>query len=165
MSGSVSGLSEAHRAEARHIVAKGAALLLAHPNAIHYTQGSHRWEGIDRHLLVSRGQFPDECDCSSTATWLLWNALAVRFGVRDVVNGTHWRAGFTGTMLNHGKIVVHRKNIKVGDQAIYGRRGTTGSHVVTCLGGGVGLSHGSERGPLKVDLDYRGDLMVVRRYI
>jgi hypothetical protein len=161
---SVSGLSSAHRAHARHVVARGAALLLSHPSEVHYTQSAERWEGIARRLLVSRGEYPHHGDCSSTATWLLWNALEHAYGVRDVVNGDSWRGGFTGTMLQHGKPVRHEGNVQVGDLAIYGR-GYPGEHVAVCLGGGVVFSHGSEAGPFKLALHYRPDILAIRRYI
>jgi hypothetical protein len=161
---SASGLSAEHRAHARRVVAAGAELLLRHPREVHYTQGGGRWEGIADRLLIARGQYPHHGDCSSTATWLLWNALAHLYGVRDVVNGTSWRAGFTGTMLTHGKPVRHEANVKVGDLAIYGR-GAPGEHVAVCLGGGVVFSHGSEAGPFKLPLHYRRDLLEIRRYV
>jgi hypothetical protein len=118
---SVSGLSDAHRAEARRIVARGCELLLAHARDVHYTMGPRRWSAIDARALISRGQILHEGDCSSTATWLLWNALAHHFGVRDVVNDTHWRAGYTGTIARHGKPVQRDGNIKLGDLILYGR--------------------------------------------
>jgi hypothetical protein len=39
---------------------------------------------------------------SSFATWCLWNGLALRFGLGDIVNAAGWTAGYTGTMLEHG---------------------------------------------------------------
>lgn len=164
MSGSVSGLSEKHRQAVRVVVAHGASLLLGHQAAVHYTQGPLRWEGITKRLLISRGQAISHGDCSSTATWLLWNGLYVLFGVRDVVNGSDWRFGFTGTMLAHGKAIRHESNIKVGDLAIYGH-GAPGEHVAVCLGGGMVFSHGSEAGPFKAPLHYRPDLLSLRRYV
>lgn len=161
----ISGLSKPHRAEARKIITRGAGMMLSNSWRVHYTQGSARWQGIDRRLLVSKYQYPTYCDCSSSATWLLWNGLHVLYGVRDLVNHLNWRAGYTGTMLQHGTIIRDYSNIKVGDLAIYGRRGSTGSHVALCLGGGYIFSHGSERGPVKTTLHYRPDLMTVRRYI
>lgn len=161
---SVSGLSAKHRAEARATILKGCGLMLAHPDRIHYTQGPQRWEGIQLARLVSRGQVPAHSDCSSSATWLLWNALAVKFGVRDVVNATGWHSGYTGTIGQHGKRVVHDKNIKVGDLVLYGRRWPF-EHVAVAVGGGYVFSHGSERGPFKLPIDYRSDRAQVRRFI
>lgn len=165
MSDAISGLSERHRREARKIIAHGAGLMLDHQAQVHYTQDGRRWQGIDRKLLVAKGQFPSYSDCSSSSTWLLWNGLHVNFGVRDLVNGTNWRAGYTGTILQHGKVVHHEENIKVGDLALYGPHGSVGSHVALCVGGGYVFSHGSEAGPFKTTLHYRPDLMCVRRFI
>jgi hypothetical protein len=161
---SVSGLSDKHRAHARQIITKGAALMLANRSSVHYTQGARRWDGINKRLLVSRNQFPSYSDCSSSATWLIWNGIHIPYSVRDTVNAAGWRYGYTGTMLQHGKLVRDHDNIKVGDLAIYGH-GFPGVHVAVCLGGGMIFSHGSEAGPFKTSLHYRGDLMQVRRYI
>lgn len=161
---SVSGLSRAHRLEARRIVAHGAGLMLAHPQAVHYSMGSDRWEGIDRRLLIARGQYPKHSDCSSSSTWLLWNALAHTFGVRDVVNGTAWRAGYTGTIAQHGKLVAHDRNLQVGDLLLYGPAPIY-EHVAVYMGGGKVFSHGSEPGPYLLDMDYRRDRGPSRRFI
>lgn len=139
--------------------------MLAHPGSIHYTQGKLRWEGINRNLRSARGEYPHHSDCSSSATWVLWNALTANGVAHDIVNGTNWKAGYTGTMLAHGKPVRHRANWRVGDCIIYGRTGSTGAHVVVYLGGNRAFSHGSEGGPYLVDVDYRPDIMAVRRYI
>lgn len=162
---SVSGLSERHRNEARKIVAHGAELMLNHQSRVHYTQDRRRWNGINNRRLVAKEKFPHYSDCSSSSTWLLWNGLYVNFGVRDVVNGTHWQAGYTGTILQNGKRIFHERNIRIGDLAVYGSPGSTGAHVALCLGGGFVFSHGSEAGPFKTTLHYRPDLMCVRRFI
>lgn len=161
---SVSGLSAEHRARARSEIARGCQLLLEHAPDVHYTEGPNRWGAITNHLEIRRGQYLRAGDCSSTATWLLWNALHVPYGVRDVVNGCDWRAGYTGTILQHGKRVIHEGNAQVGDLAIYGN-GWPGQHVAVCLGGGWVFSHGSEAGPYKLPLHYRPDLMQIRRCI
>lgn len=161
---SYSGLDAAQRVEARHIIAEGCALLLAHPSAVHYTEGGSRWQGIDHGLRISRGQWMTEGDCSSTATWLLWNALHVRFGLGDIVNGEHWRAGYTGTIAGHGKPVRVDANIQVGDLVLYGP-GPSYSHVAVALGGGQVFSHGSEGGPYKLPIAYRSDRGPVHRFI
>jgi hypothetical protein len=158
----IEGLTPDQRASAQHVVAQGARLLLDHANAVHYTEGRARWEGIANRLFVRDGRFPTHGDCSSTATWLLWNALFAHLGMSDVVNGEGWRSGFTGTMLQHGK-AVSSNAAQVGDLAIYGNGGT-GQHVAVSLGGGMVFSHGSEDGPFKIRLGYRSDLMCVRRY-
>lgn len=168
MSTSVSGRSEEHRAEMRRIIARGCELMLNHTGAVHYSMGPDRWEGITRKLLISKDQYPRHSDCSSSSTWLHWNAHVAHFPGnpgRDVLNAAHWAYGYTGTLLEHGKTVQHEDNILVGDLALYGVPGTTGKHVAVCLGGGKVFSHGSEGGPYKLDLDYRSDLMVIKRYI
>ena len=159
-----SGLSPTHAAQVRTLVANGAAMLVAHKDAVHYTEGPQRWSAIAQRKLVARGQMLTEGDCSSTATWLLWNGLSHLFGVRDVVNDASWTGGYTGTMLNHGVLVRHEADVKVGDLALYGS-GPPGQHVAVCLGGGMVFSHGSEAGPFKLALHYRPDLMEIRRYI
>lgn len=157
-SGPVSGLNASERAKAREMVIQAAYLGLRHAKAVHYTQGARRWEGIAKKYRAWRGQYPKYADCSSFATWVLWQGLG-HFHVRDVVNGAGWLAGWTGTQLEHGKRVVHEKNIKHGDLALYN------GHVAICVGGGMVISHGSEGGPYLLPLHYRSDLQEVRRYI
>lgn len=161
---SVSGLSEAHREEARRLAMQAAQLGLRNKDAVHYTQGARRWQGIEKGLKAYRGEFPKYADCSAFATWCLWNGLS-HFGVRDVVNGADWRGGYTGTMLHHGKRVAHRDNVLRGDLVIYGQPGSEGAHVAFCVGGGLAISHGSEAAPFLVGIDYRPDVLEIRRYI
>lgn len=161
--GSISGLSAKHRIEARDLAVRAALLGLSNREVIHYTQGARRWEGISRDLKAYKGEFPHYADCSSFATWCLWNGLD-HFGVRDTVNGAGFRAGYTGTMLTHGKQVRNSANWLRGDLFIYGH-GHPGSHVAIHIGGGIVISHGSEAGPFKLKWNYRSDLMQVRRYI
>ena len=156
------GLSPQQRASAQAVVLKGARLLLENAAQVHYTMGPQRWEGIDDKRYVRDEQYPSYGDCSSTATWLLWNALFAHLGMADVVTGAGWRAGYTGTMLQHGR-PVSESAVEVGDLVIYGA-GAPGQHVTVCLGGGMVLSHGSEPGPYKLPLRYRGDVLSIRRY-
>lgn len=160
---SVSGLSALHRVHARDLAVEAARLTIRNAPTIHYTQGDRRWEGIDDGLKAWKGQFPNYADCSSMATWWLWQGLD-HFGVRDVVNGQNWNWGYTGTMLRCGREVQHRANWRRGDLFIYGA-GWPGKHVAMYLGGGKVASHGSEPGPYLLNWDYRSDLMSVRRYI
>jgi hypothetical protein len=166
---SVSGLSKANRARARRKVLRAAMLGFQRREKINYTMGSLRWSGIDRHRNASEGEYPVYADCSAYATWCLWNGLFLPFGVRDTVNGAGWRAGYTGTMLKHGKRVEHQENVLVGDCMLYGRKGTTGAHVAIAVGKRNGkvmvVSHGSQGGPYYVPYDYRSDRMGWRRYI
>ena len=159
---SVSGLDRHKRIEARDLACAAARLSIKKASQIHYTQGARRWDGIRLDLKAYKGEYPKYGDCSAMATWWLWNGLD-HFGVRDVVNGTGWKSGYTGTQRNHGKRVGHRGNWQRGDLLQYG----VGSraHVAMYLGGGMVASFGSEIGPLKLHWNYRSDLVVVRRYI
>jgi cell wall-associated NlpC family hydrolase len=133
--------------------------------------GASRWQGIQRTDYSGQGQYPNYADCSAFATWVLWNALKVRFGVKDIVNGADWLAGYTGTLLTHGVLVAKGRagkldlsKLVVGDLIIYGH-GWPGTHVAIYVGGGMVVSHGSEGGPYYVRYDYRSDIMEARRYI
>lgn len=160
-----SGLGPKDAATARHLVAQGAALMLAHPADVHYTQdATQRWEGIAKGLKAWKGQYPRHSDCSSSATWLLWLALS-HWNLPDIVNGQGWRAGYTGTLLSHGTKVGRVDDMLVGDVVIYGRRGTTGAHAALSLGGRTVFSHGSEAGPFKLDALYRTDVISIHRFI
>jgi cell wall-associated NlpC family hydrolase len=160
-----SGLSSAHRIKARDMAIQAMALTLQHASAVHYTQGSDRWEGIAHHDRAWRGQYPHHGDCSSTTTWALWCGLSHfhRFQYVDLVNGLHWKAGYTGTQLRHGRSVAGG-SLQRCDLVLYGN-GWPGEHVAMYIGGGLVISHGSEGGPYKLSMHYRGDIIDVRRYI
>lgn len=160
---SVSGLSASHRIRARDLAMQAAYLGLRNAGALHYTQGGRRWDGINKNLKAWRGQYPKYADCSSFVTWCLWNGLD-HYGVRDVVNGAAWKAGFTGTQMRHGKQVKKRSNMLRGDLVLYGPS-PNAEHVAIYIGDGLVISHGSEAGPFKLSMDYRSDLNQVRRFI
>lgn len=164
---SVSGLSAPHRIRVRDLAVQAALLGLKHASALHYTQSAQRWEGIDKKLKAWRGQYPKHADCSSFATWCLWVGLS-HYGVRDTVNGESWRAGYTGTMLKHGKPVAHLSNVLRGDLVIYGS-GWPGEHVAIVVGSRNGVpqvvSNGSEPGPFLLAYNYRPDVLDIRRYV
>jgi hypothetical protein len=166
--GSYSGLDKAQRIRCRDRACQAAWLLYNHRGAVHYTQGARRWEGIRSGRNARKGQFPAYCDCSSSSTWYLWNGLYLGFGMGDVVNGLGWRAGFTGTLRKHGKVVKDHDNILRCDLVLYGKP-PNGSHVamVVSFKGSrpYVISHGSEAGPLFLPYDYRSDVLEVRRYI
>jgi hypothetical protein len=169
MSGSVSGLTEKQRNICRGALTQAAWLCYDRRDNVHYTQGPRRWDGINRHLVARKGQYPTQADCSSFATWCLWNGLYIVFNKRDLVNGAAWKAGFTGTMLGHGKPVNHKENWLRGDCVIYGS-GYPGKHVAiivntTKQSQPMVISHGSEGGPYYLPYNYRSDIMEVRRYI
>jgi hypothetical protein len=166
---SLSGLALEQRRKARRRSVRAALLGLRNLSEVHYTQDAlPRWEGIRNHLDASQGEFPAHSDCSSFATWCLWNGLKLQFEVEDVVNGSDWAAGFTGTMLNNGRRVHHVENVRPGDCVLYGTE-WPGKHVAIVVGRQedvpMVVSHGSEEGPFLLRYDYRSDVMQFRRYI
>jgi hypothetical protein len=166
---SVSGLSKHQRTLARSRARDAAWLTYNHKGRVHYTQSARRWDGINKKMNARVGKYPKYADCSSFATWCLWNGLFIPFSCRDTVNGANWQHGYTGTMLSHGKEVVHIANTLIGDCVIYG--GGTGAHTAIIVKGGnvterpMVISHGSEAGPFYLPFDYRSDVNCIRRYI
>lgn len=157
---SVSGLSPAHVHRAVNMTLQAAVLGMHHAPVIHYTQDERRWQGIDRDRKAWRGEYPNWADCSAYVTWCLWNGLD-HFHHSDTVNGEHWRAGYTGTLLEHGRVVW----VPIpGDAIIYGP-GWPGEHTALYTGGGLVVSHGSEAGPMLLPWRYRPDVLSIRRYI
>jgi hypothetical protein len=166
---SVSGLTATHRIQARDRIVAAAMLALRNRDKINYTQGAARWEGINKKLNARLGQYPRNADCSAFATWCIWNGLMLGFGVRDTVNGADWKAGYTGTMMSHGKKVAHEANVQRGDCAIYGH-GAPGEHTAIVVGRRADgtimvVSHGSQAGPFYLPAHYRSDLMGFWRYV
>jgi hypothetical protein len=156
------GLNARDRIRARDLAIQAASLALRNHAGIHYTMDARRWDPIKRNRKAWRGEFGKFQDCSSFATWCLWTGLD-HFGVSDIVNGQKWRAGFTGTMLDHGQRVT-RANIVRGDLLFYAGRDGKINHVTIYIGGGMVISHGQEPGPVKVRMDYR-PIAQIRRYI
>lgn len=162
MSLTYSKLDAEDRAKAREMVAQACHLMLRHPAEVHYTQEwVARWEGIAKGLRAYKGDYPRHSDCSSSATWILWQPYH-HFGLPDKINGTGWKSGYTGTLSQHGKRVYGTP--KVGDLVFYGG-GWPYEHVAVSLGGRRVFSHGSEGGPYLLDIDYRADRRQVRRFI
>lgn len=126
--------------------------------ALHYTEGPQRWEGISERDYADKGEFPHEADCSSFYSWCMWQLLG---SGPDVVNGSDWIGGFTGTLLAHGVRVAHPVE---GAAVLYGQPGSTGAHVAYGLGDGTVISNGSEGGPYHLPYDYRKDIMEFRVY-
>jgi hypothetical protein len=156
------GLNARDRIRARDLAIQAASLARLNHAAIQYTMGASRWDPIKRNRKAWRGEFGRFEDCSSFATWCLWNGLD-HFGIKDVVNGQQWQAGFTGTMLDHGQRVA-RANILRGDLLFYANDRHQINHVTIYVGGGMVISHGQEPGPVKVEMDYR-PIVQIRRYI
>lgn len=159
---SVSGLSPTHVKEAVNGTLQAAIVGLHAAPFLHYSEDPQlRWEGIETQRDASKGQFPEYADCSSFATWCYWNGLFFRGGHSDIINGEHWKAGWTGTMMQHGAAVA---SPIPGDAVIYGR-GPDGSHTAIYTGGGLVVSNGSEGGPYLLRWNYRSDVLAIRRYI
>lgn len=125
----------------------------SHKSSIHYTQGPLRWQGIDQQLKPPA--FPHYADCSSFVTWCYWVA-----GLPDP-NGLNYRAGYTGTLANHGRQV---NTPLPGDLVLYGPPAPY-HHVAIYIGNGQVVTHGSEAGPYIASIHYRGDLAQIRRYV
>lgn len=100
-------------------------------------------------------------------TWAFWNGVTSVAGMNapDLVNGAGWTAGYTGTLLSHGRTVPISER-QGGDAIIYGT-GFPGHHVamVDNEDHDMVYSHGSEAGPFHLNYRYRHDIMSCRRYI
>lgn len=151
--------------EARQRAVAAFALAYRHAPSVHYTQSAARFGGIRNRLRSADGHYPTQEDCSSMFTWCTWNGVTGVGGMDfpDVVNGAGWVAGYTGTMLTHGR-AVSMDNLELGDAILYGH-GWPGSHVAMYKGGGRVYSHGSEAGPFDLPARYRSDIIGARRYI
>src|SRR4029077_12964584 len=92
-------LSDKERALARELAVKAFGLAHSHKGVVHYTQGATRWQGIREKRRYADGRYPNYADCSSLFTWCWWNALTNVDGIDtpDIVNGSSWQAGYTGT--------------------------------------------------------------------
>lgn len=170
MSDRISGLSDDHAAHSRHLIILQANLMVRNKTAVHYSQEYNRMEGIRQQLSVIRGQYPKHADCSSTAYWMHWDAVHRPYGVRDLlVAGPDWNPNktiYTGTQYRSGKGVLHDENLKIGDLIFYGDQGGgIPEHVAVYVGGGMVFSHGSEGGPYILNMDYRSDRRMSRRFI
>ena len=162
-------LTKAQRTRARKRAVQAALLGYHNRSRIHYSQnGSLRWYGIDRHRNASQGEYPRTADCSGFTTWCLWQGLYLAYDKPDVVNGYHWRAGYTGTQIEHGRRVTAGGMLR-GDLVFYASRGSIPTHVAICVGRRsdgrkMVISHGSESGPLYLPYDYRR-VVQIRRHI
>jgi len=117
--------------------------------------------GIHNRLLAAKGQFPTEADCSSFATWCLWQVLGTG---PDSVNGTGWQSGYTGTLAQHGH-PVSAATAQPGDLVLYGN---PIYHVAIVIGRQNGqlivVSHGEESGPYIVKYN-QWPVNSIRRYL
>lgn len=136
-----------------------------HRHSITYTEGTARWSGIDRKRRAYRRQFPYFADCSAFYTWCIWDATRAE-GTWDFVNGYGWRAGYTGTMTQHG-VDVNRGELLMADAVFYGRSWSVPSHVAIYIGHGKVISHGMQGDPRVYPMNLYGALPIIRykRYI
>lgn len=129
-------------AEIRKKIVANALWGVRHESEIHYEE--HRpIDGIGHpHKL------PLKTDCSGFATDCYnWAGAADPNGFG--YNGL----GYTGTLLNHMQR-IRRSDAEPGDLVVFGPG--TGEHVVVIVGDGADpmiVSHGQERGPLKMKLN------------
>lgn len=115
---------------------------------IHYTQGPDRMKDF-----APPPNVPNDTDCSAFDTW------CYKSGGAPDPNGFGYNGyGFTGTMLEHGTQIA---TPVVGCLVFYGH---PVSHVALYIGNGRVISHGSEAGPLLLDVHYRSDFNQYRRY-
>lgn len=118
----------------------------------YYTMGAARWQGVDAvfgKTKVIKGLIPKlrSGDCSAGYTRWVLHGLQQSLGrvPHDIVNGAHWNAGFTGTIMG---VCEHVTSAKVGDAILYPNH-VTGVYDVarrTCI------SHGRDRAEI-VDWD------------
>ena len=160
-------LSDKDRDRAVKIMVAAFRLAFEHAGNVHYTQSSARFGGIRGKLRYADGRYPTQEDCSSMYTWAFWNGITSVAGMNapDLVNGARWTAGYTGTLLSHGRQVPFADR-RGGDAVIYGT-GFPGHHVamVDSADHDLVYSHGSEAGPYHLRWNYRSDIMQVRRYL
>jgi putative peptidoglycan binding protein/NlpC/P60 family protein len=138
----------------RHRIVATAFVGYANREALHYTQDSRRMQGVRERIRPPR--HPAYEDCSSFATWCYWAAVA------PDPNGRGYDGfGYTGTQVANGSATNHPRP---GDLVFYGG-GSIPSHVAVYVGNGRVVSHGSERGPHLLAIDYRSDRAQVRSYL
>lgn len=162
---SAAGFTVAERAAARSIIVEGCRWMVSNKDRVNYTEGPERWEAITQRLRIVEGRYLTYGDCSSTATWLLWNGLThINPQMPDIVNGEDWRpGGVTGTIAQHG-MLVQEDALRVGDLILYGPPPAY-EHVTVALGGGMCFSHGGQAGPFKCIINYRPDRGPARRFL
>ena len=148
---------------ARERAVRAAMLGVGNCAQINYTQGPSRWEGIARGLRAHRKEYPRNADCSSFVTWCIWDALGGPKAGPDIVNGSSWAAGYTGTQCDHGR-VVPLSRARPGDLVFYAGSNGAINHVAMLVAPGRVVSHGSPPGPMLLDASYR-PVKEVRSYL
>ncbi len=153
------------RAAAVEQIVRAAHIMIDNSDVIRYAGPgararllAKRMQGVRQGLLLPR--FPIFEDCSSSVTWLYFQAAA------PDPNGRGYDGqGWTGTLVDHGREITLAEAAP-GDLVFYGD-GRSRSHVVCVMAGSgaaaKGFSHGSEAGPFYVNVGYR-PVTEVRRY-
>ena len=122
-----------------------ALLCVRHRSLIHYTQGSLRMTGVTRRMYPPA--YPRYIDCSAAYTW--WKFVG---GAPDP-NGLGYNGqGYTGTQSNKG-VTVAPWNAPRTAAVFYGR--PIGHVAMIVVKGSKVVSHGSEIGPVLVNVGYR----------
>lgn len=153
------------RKQARYIIRRYLERCEANQPKIHYSQFRP---------LTSLGDPPNSefsTDCSGLViSAFYWAELWSAFTVKDPSGYAYRGFGNTDSLLaaNRRRRVTLDKRFYIGDMALYGPRLSYTTHTAICRRGGdnmqsVWTSHGSERGPYAVRLQYRSDLLVVVR--
>jgi cell wall-associated NlpC family hydrolase len=143
----------------RQRLVDAAYLIYNNRASITYSQNAVlRWEGL--HNGIRPPQFPRHSDCSSAVSWDYW--LVFGSGP-DFLNGQNWKAGYTGTQINHGK-KISVGQARPGDLVFYGSTPWNITHVAIYVGNGRVISHGSD--PVGIyPVGYRLDLQFAHSYL
>lgn len=112
------GLTNDQVTETRRCVMRAANLGVTLHREMTYSEAANRWSGITERRRSILDQVPPSCDCSAFATWCYWDATRW-LGLPDVVNGQAWAAGYTGTMIQHGR-GIELASAQAGDLVFYG---------------------------------------------
>jgi len=124
-----------------------------------YTEDGRRWSGINSNVRPPKA--PAYSDCSSAATWCYWTVCG---GGTDFVNGEGWKAGYTGSMIGHGRVVAASK-MQPGDLCFYGHSYSNIAHVAIYVGSGKVVSHGHDPvGVYPYTTAFNGPLQQIRSY-
>lgn len=143
----------------RHKVVEAARYFVGIEPRVHYTQGPARMTIVRQRLVppIATAKHVYE-DCSSFDTGCYWIG-----GAKDPNGRGYDGYGFTGTLALHGHPVSLRE-AKPADLVFYGW-GYPWHHVAMYIGNGLVISHGTERGPVVVPIDYRRDRGEIRAYL
>lgn len=132
------------RKAARERLVRWAKWGVAHEPQIHYTMSGKRSDWMYAAKPHTVPNLPLSTDCSGFVTMCYLLA-----GLDDPNGLGYKRLGYTGTLLDHCRLVT-RKSAMAGDLVVYGPE--TGHHVTIIIGKQKGnrivVSHGQEAGPI-----------------